>query len=101
MAQKHRNNHERKRGGPSSAARGAAPKPPVVYERTPPLIYGQPVLILEDLEKNTFEFKAGNWVPHGTTIAECRVIKCQIKELAQKVNQMTRYEVRYPLPAAT
>ena len=58
--------------------------------------YGKPFILLEDIDKNTFEYKGGAWVSHARTIAECR-IDCQIKELPQKVNKMTRYEVRCPV----
>jgi hypothetical protein len=34
------------------------------------------------------------------SIAECRE-NCQVQELPQKVNGMTRYEIRYPLPAGS
>jgi hypothetical protein len=52
--------------------------------------------VLEDEQKNTFVFSAGAWVPHSHTIAECRQ-ECQVTALAQKVNNMTRYEVRAPV----
>lgn len=100
MAQKHRNNQERKRSGRSHYA-PVMSSPPVVYERKPPVVFDKPIVVLEDRDKNTFEFKAGAWVAHAYTIAECRAQNCQVKELAQKVNNMTRYEVRYPLPTAT
>lgn len=58
--------------------------------------YGPPFILLEDAQKNTFEYKAGNWVAHERSIAEVR-LDCQVKELSQKVNKMTRYEVRAPL----
>jgi hypothetical protein len=31
------------------------------------------------------------------TIAECRLNQCQVKQLPQKVNRMTRYEVQSPV----
>ena len=52
---------------------------------------------MEDATKNTFEFKLGAWVPHIMSIAECRR-ECIVKELPQKVNGMTRYEIRSPVP---
>jgi len=82
-------------------ARAAGPearglrRPPAVTERVQPTVYGKPFIVLEDQEKNTFIFKAGAWVPHTASIAECRTT-CQVKELAQRVNQMIRYEVRCP-----
>lgn len=63
---------------------------------TTPKQYGKPFVLLEDDRKQTFQFQAGAWVPYERSIAECRV-DCDVKQLAQKVNNMTRYEVRLPL----
>lgn len=95
MAQKRRFNQS-KRGG-----RFAAPetrmlqRPPAVTERAAPVVYGKPFILLEDKEKNTFIFKAGAWVPHEDSIAQCRQT-CQVKQLPQGVNNMIRYEIRCP-----
>lgn len=59
----------------------------------PPKRYGKPVIVLEDARRQTFVFEGGSWVPYARTIAECRAELCQVKQLAQKVNNMTRYEV--------
>ena len=59
--------------------------------------YGKPFILLEDVNKGTFEFKAGQWAAHSMTIAECRE-SCLVKELPQKLNGMKRYEIRYPIP---
>ena len=67
-------------------------------QRKPEQQYGPPFILLEDENKNTFEYRRGAWVAHPNNIAECR-IDCHVKELAQKVNKMTRYEVRRPLAA--
>jgi hypothetical protein len=81
------------------APQAASPREaPRVIERKPPIQYGKPFILLEDADKNTFEFKGGAWVPHAMSIAECR-LECQVNELPQKVNLMTRYEIRYPLSA--
>jgi hypothetical protein len=72
---------------------------PVAAAKKPPTQYGKPFILLEDSKKNTFGYQGGAWVPHAMTIAECRLDDCQVKELPQKVNNMTRYEVRCPLPA--
>jgi hypothetical protein len=61
-------------------------------------VYGEPFILLEDANKNTFEYRGGAWVAHSKSIKECRV-DCQVKELSQKLNRMTRYEIRSPLPA--
>jgi hypothetical protein len=68
----------------------------VIPERKAPTQYGKPFILLEDANKNTFEYQGGAWVPHTMTIAECREA-CQVTELPQKVNRMTRYEIRSPL----
>jgi hypothetical protein len=70
-------------------------RPPAVTERVPQNVYGKPYIVLEDHNKNTFIYQAGSWVPHSATIAECRQT-CQVKELAQRLNHMVRYEVRCP-----
>ena len=69
---------------------------PAVMERKPPTEYGKPFVLMEDEQKNTFAYKAGAWIPHAMSIAECRQ-NCQVKELPQKVNRMTRYEIRCPV----
>jgi hypothetical protein len=68
----------------------------VPREPQAPKQYGKAFILLEDGEKNTFEFTAGAWVPYGLTIAQCRR-DYLVKELPQKVNGNTRYEVRPPL----
>ena len=65
-------------------------------EKKLPVTYGKPFVVLEDVQKNTFVFSGGRWQPHTATIAECR-IDCQVKELPQKINDMTRYEVCSPV----
>jgi hypothetical protein len=70
--------------------------PIVIPARTAPKQYGKPFIVLEDAQKRTFIYKSGAWVPHDRTIAQCRM-DCEVKELPQKVNQMTRYEVRCPI----
>jgi hypothetical protein len=93
MAQKHRyrNNRQGNRGFAPPPA--AIAKAAVVYEKKLPTQYGKPFILLEDANKNTFEFKGGQWVAHPLTIADCRE-NSQVKELPQKVNGMTRYEIR-------
>ena len=72
------------------------PAVPQAAEKKAPVVYGKPFILLEDANRNTFEYKNGAWIPHDMSMAECRV-SCQVKELPQKVNMMTRYEVRAPL----
>lgn len=85
-----------KAAGPPPLARTATgfSKPPMKQAATR---FGPPFVLLEDGSKNTFKFQRGAWLPHDQTIAQCRV-DCRVKELPQKVNGMTRYEVRCPLP---
>jgi len=96
MAQKHRFHQRAKRGNrrPSPAAPPVERRP--VLEKKPPVVYGQPITVLEDEAKNTFEFQQGAWIPFSMSIAESRR-ECLVKELPQKVNRMTRYEIRYPV----
>ncbi len=69
---------------------------PAVIEKKPPVVYGKPFVVLEDGQKDTFIYQGGKWVPHTKTIAECRE-DCQVKELSQKINGMTRYEICSPV----
>ena len=91
MAQKNR--HGSKRPKPHTAAHAAAFRaPPAPPEKKVPVVYGKPFVVLEDTQKGTFVYQGGQWIPHSRTIAECRK-DSQVKELAQKINGMTRYEV--------
>ncbi len=74
----------------------ARPEPAAPYVPKPVVTYGKPTMLLEDTLRNTFEFKGGTWIPFAMSIADCRR-DCLVKELSQKVNQMTRYEVRFPI----
>lgn len=60
--------------------------------RSVPKQYGPPFVLMENDKKQTFVYQNGAWVEYGRTIAECRG-DCQVKALAQKVNNMTRYEI--------
>jgi hypothetical protein len=82
----------------SKGRRSSAPPPPplAVREHKAPVQYGKPFILLEDGQKNTFKFFGGAWVAYDRTIAQCKV-NCQVKELDQKLNRMTRYEVRAPI----
>jgi hypothetical protein len=84
-----------KRRKPSAPASPPAPARPATV-RKPPTQFGTPFVVLEDANKNTFVYSAGVWVAHSMSIAECRQ-SCQVKELPQKVNNMSRYEVRCPV----
>jgi hypothetical protein len=92
--------HKRHFSNKRQKSRGAAPPPPplrsAMSEKSLPVAYGKPFVLMEDENKNTFVYKGGAWVPHAMSIAECRQ-ECQVNELPQKVNRMTRYEVRCPL----
>jgi hypothetical protein len=92
-----RDRHQSKRQKPRAAATAANFRAPVpVLERKRPVAYGKPIVVLEDGQKHTFVYAGGQWIPHSKTIAECRQ-DCQVKELAQKINGMTRYEVASPV----
>jgi hypothetical protein len=91
---RHHNNHQKPRaGGPQSTAFRA---PVVAPEKKIPITYGKPFVVLEDSQKDTFVFNGGQWIRHTKTIAECRQ-DCQVKELSQKINGMTRYEICTPV----
>ena len=62
------------------------------------VVYGKPFILMEDAEKNTFVYKAGEWVAYEATVAALRRT-CQVKALPQGVGKMTRYEVRAPIDA--
>jgi hypothetical protein len=72
------------------------PVPPRSFEPRPPKEYGAPFIILEDAEKNTFEFLNGNWTPFEMSIAQCRAA-CLVRVLPQQVSGKTRYEIRRPV----
>ncbi|MBL9095212.1 MAG: hypothetical protein JNL96_28595 [Planctomycetaceae bacterium] len=94
MAQRRSYQSNRRHSSPRAAA--AAPPPTPRPVKQPPKQYGKPFILLEDEKKNTFEFQGGSWVAYPRSVAECR-IDCDVKELSQKVNRMTRYEVRLPI----
>lgn len=97
MAKKRHHHHSGKPNKPRTTEHSRNIREPVqILAPKPKPEYGQPFILLEDEAKNTFAYQAGKWVPHPDTIAECR-IECQVKELGQKINRMTRYEVRRPL----
>lgn len=98
MARKNRyqppNKRPARRTGPSGAP--ALPRVASPAVKQPATVYGKPFVLLEDESKGTFIFKNGAWIAHSMSIAECRQ-SCLVTELAQKVNRMTRYEVRCPI----
>ena len=90
----HQNNRPNRAQAPPPVR---APLP--VLERKPPAVSGKPFVLLEDVEKTTFIYSGGKWIPHSKSIAECRE-DSQVKQLPQKINGMTRYEVCAPLHAS-
>ncbi len=96
---KHKRSINNRRPKPKPRRSNAPPllAPLEIPRSKPPIEYGKPFTLLEDQSKTTFEFKTGTWVPYSMTIAECRRQSFQVNELPQKVNRMTRYEVRLPL----
>lgn len=95
MAQHRRSTPNKRQASRLAPQTRSLARPPVVSERPRAIAYGQPFIVLEDAEKNTFIYKGGAWVPHSASIAECR-LTCQVKALPQGVGKMTRYEVRCP-----
>ena len=93
MARRQQNHRQAKPKGNRSAP---PPLRPLVREYKAPTQYGKPFILLEDSDKNTFEFHGGAWVAYAKTIAQCR-LDCQVKALDQMVNRMKRYEVRTPV----
>jgi hypothetical protein len=90
-----RHTDKRARGFDPYSPTRSLQRPPEPAERQAAVVYGKPFVVMEDEAKKTFVFKAGSWVEFEFSIAECRQ-SCQVKQLAQKVNRMTRYEVRCP-----
>jgi hypothetical protein len=98
MARKHQQFQKRRKPSGGGVRRSEPPREaPVPLERKPPVQYGKAFIILEDRNKNTFEYANGAWIPYAMSIAQCKK-DCQVKELPQKVNDKTRYEIRAPLP---
>jgi hypothetical protein len=95
MPQKRRFHQPKRGGGRFAPETRSLQRPPAIAERVAPTVYGKPFILLEDEQKNTFIFKAGAWVAHSESIAQCRTT-CQVKELPQRVNGRVRYEVRCP-----
>ncbi len=99
MAQRRTYQPQQKKKRSAEGPRVSTPRPASVpLVRLPPVVYGKPFILMEDKDKHTFEFTRGAWVAYERTIAQCR-LDCQVKELPQKVNNMTRYEVRCPVVA--
>lgn len=99
MAQKRRFTQNKRQIArlPSSDTR-ALRRPPEVTHRPAPVQYGKPFVVVEDADKKTYVFQAGEWVEYSASIAECR-LTCRVTELPQRVNGRIRYEVRAPLNA--
>jgi hypothetical protein len=97
MGQRRQHHHNNKRQNrPASAAPVLARPAFESIERKPKVTYGKAFILLEDAQKNVFVFNAGQWVQYEKSIAQCRQ-DCQVKELPQRINNMTRYEVSEPL----
>jgi hypothetical protein len=96
MAQKHRFNRKPNRSGGPPRRNDVVREVPVRAEPKPPTQYGKAFVLMEDNKLNTFEYVAGAWIPYGLSIAQCRH-DCLVKELPQKLNGCTRYEIRSPV----
>src|SRR5436309_3153944 len=99
MAQKRHHNNKRQQSAARAPQTSTLKAPPAVIEKKLPVQFGSPFVLLEDAQKNTFQYSNGEWVHYTMSIAECRE-NCQVKELPQKVNGRTRYEVRCPTPTS-
>jgi len=75
---------------------GGAVRDVPVYVPKTVVEYGQPFIVMEDADKNTFAYDGSAWVPYAKSIADCKA-NGQVKVLPQKVNGKTRYEVRQPI----
>lgn len=97
MGQKNRFTPNRRKGGslPTAGTRSLR-RAPDVLDLPQQVTYGKPIIVVEDAEKKTFVYQAGEWVEYSASIAECR-LTCQVKELPQRINGRTRYEVRVPV----
>ncbi len=96
---KHHRNYNKKNDRPPRTGSNAAPREAtVIPQRRAPVVYGKPFILMEDAQKVTFTFKSGTWTAHAVSIAEYRE-SSQVKLLPQKVNGMSRYEVRCPVSA--
>ncbi len=100
MGKKRRYNDKRHAVRPFTPPPPAPERRAAAAERRAKTEYDKPFILLEDSNKDTFEFKAGQWARHAMSIAEYRE-NSLVKELAQKVNGMTRYEIRYPVSQDT
>jgi len=88
--------HQGGKRGKRSQAPPPVRTPLPVMERKAPVVYGKPFIVLEDARKVTYIYSGGKWVEHTKSIAACRE-DSQVKQLPQKINGMTRYEVSPPL----
>lgn len=94
----HQNRFSQNRKRPVRPTRSTVEERPAfeIPAKKPPMALGKAFVILEDESKVTFEYRSGAWVPYTMTIAQCRE-EGEVKQLPQKINKMTRYEVRLPL----
>jgi hypothetical protein len=100
VAQRRQHGNNRKKNNNAYQPAALKTAAAAALERKPPVKYGKPFVVLEDVQKSTFVYQGGQWVRHEKTIAECRA-DCQVKELSQKINGMTRYEICSPVPTAS
>ncbi len=96
MAQRNRHHGNRQKPRVNAPQTTTSRTPPATIEKKPPVEYGKPFILLEDRDKVTFIYKGGQWTRHTVSIAECRT-DCRVKELPQKINGMTRYEICSPV----
>jgi len=96
MGQRNRHHNQKRQKPRAGAASPMLRALPTAGEKKQVVVYGKPFVLLEDDQKETFIYSGGQWKPHTQSIAECQE-DCQVQKLAQKINGMTRYEVRSPV----
>jgi hypothetical protein len=99
MNQRNRFNNNRQKPRTRTPQATTSKEEPSVRDVKAVIQYGKPFILLEDGNKNTFDYQGGQWVPHSISIAECQQT-CLVKELPQKVKGMTRYQIQSPLVTA-
>lgn len=92
MAQRRHFNQNRRKH-PSRGSNLPPTAAPTPLPRSTPKRYGTAFVLMENDQKQAFQYQNGAWVEFERSIADCRV-DCQVKQLSQKVNNMTRYEIR-------
>lgn len=89
----HNNSRQNRQARPPIVVNTSVSARPKITQK----LYGKPYVVMEDDRKQTFIFDGGAWVAYARSIAQCREEQCQVKQLSQRLNNMTRFEVSDPL----